>query len=70
MATLTVEVDDKELSFLKSLLNHFSFVTIRETSEDTDEEVLSNLRQGIEELGMIQKGELKSRSAREFLKDL
>lgn len=72
MATLTLEIEDKKLKFFKDLIQHFSFVRIKETEveEDTDEQVRENIRAGVKELREVLKGERKSRPAREFLKDL
>jgi len=72
MATLTLEIEDKKLKFFKDLIQHFSFVRIKETEveEDTDEQVRENIRAGVKELREVLKGEKKSRPAREFLKDL
>jgi hypothetical protein len=71
MATLTVEVEDKELGFLRDLLKRFPFVKISEdVAEDSDEEIRANIREGVREMVLVEKGNLKSRSAREFLKEL
>lgn len=72
MATLLVEIEDKKLKFFKELLQSLPFVKMREIypNEDTDEQVISNIRQGIQEMRLVENGEHKSRSAREFLKDL
>lgn len=72
MATLTVEVEDRELSFFKNLLDRFPFVRIKEemNDEDTDGEVIENIRKGVEEMKLVEEGKLGSRSAREFIKSL
>lgn len=69
MATITVE--DDELGFLRELLKRFPFVKVSEgTDEDSDEAVRANIREGIREMALIEKGELKGRPAREFLNNL
>ncbi|OJV13416.1 MAG: hypothetical protein BGO21_16010 [Dyadobacter sp. 50-39] len=71
MATLTVEVEDNELDFLRDLLKKFPFVKVSERiEEDTDEEVRANIREGIREMALVEEGSLQTRSARAFLKDL
>ncbi|MEZ0611084.1 hypothetical protein ACAW74_21400 [Fibrella sp. WM1] len=72
MATFIIDVEDRKVRFIKNLLKHFSFVTIQETQpdEDTDEEVIANIRQGVKELRLVEQGKLKSRPARDFLNDL
>jgi hypothetical protein len=71
MATLTIEVDDKELRFLRDLLNKFPFVRVsEETGEDSCGEVRENIREGVRQMASVEKGDLKTRPAREFLKEL
>jgi len=72
MATITVDVQDKKLKFFKELINQLSFVKIREDEpdEDTDEQVIANIRQGVKEMSLVEQGKMKSRPAREFLKEL
>ncbi|SOD95427.1 hypothetical protein [Spirosoma fluviale] len=69
MAVLTLEIDDKEVSFFKDLIYHLPFVRIK-NEEDSDDAVLANIRQGVEELRAVEQGKAKSRPARDFLNDL
>ena len=71
MATLTVEVEDNELNFLRDLLKRFPFVRVSEEIEDdSDEEVRANIREGIRQMDLVEEGSLQTRPAREFLKEL
>lgn len=72
MATITLEVQDKKLKFFKELINQFSFVKIREEEpeEDTDEQVIANIREGVRQMRLVEQGKMKSRPARDFLKEL
>ncbi|AKD53721.1 hypothetical protein [Spirosoma radiotolerans] len=72
MAVLTLEIDDKEVSFFKNLIDHLPFVRIQNEGggEDSDEAVVNNIRQGLNELRAVEQGSMKSRPAREFLNDL
>ena len=72
MATLILEVENKKLKFFKDLIQHFSFVKLQtdELDEDTDEQVIANIRQGVKELRLVEQGKMKSRPAREFLREL
>ncbi|AQG79135.1 hypothetical protein [Spirosoma montaniterrae] len=72
MATITVEVQDKKLKFFKELLNQLSFVKIREDEpdEDTDEQVIANIREGVRQMRLVEQGKIQSRPAREFLDEL
>ncbi|MET7256579.1 hypothetical protein [Dyadobacter fermentans] len=71
MATLTVEVEDNELNFLRDLLKRFPFVRVSEEIEDdSDEEVRANIREGVRQMDLVEEGSLQTRPAREFLKEL
>lgn len=74
MATITVEVEDKKLKFFKELLNQLSFVKIREDEttpdEDTDEQVVANIREGVRQMRLVEQGKLKATPFKDFLKEL
>ena len=72
MATFLIEIEDKKLKFFKELLQNLPFVKMREmiSDEDTDEQVIANIRQGLKEMRLVEQGKIKSRPAREFLQDL
>lgn len=71
MATITVEVEDTELGFLRELLTKFPFVKINEEdSGDSDEDIRANVREGLREVYLVEEGKLKARAAREFLNEL
>lgn len=72
MATLIIDVEDRKVRFIKNLLKHFSFVSIQETQpdEDTDEEVIANIRQGLKELRLVEEGKMKATPYKDFLKEL
>ena len=58
MAILTLEVENRKMKFIKDLLQHFSFVRVREEiiDEDSDEQVVSNILKGIREMRQIEQG--------------
>ena len=77
MATITVEVENKKLKFFKELIDQLSFVKIQEnvsdvdtSDEDTDEQVIANIREGVRQMRLVEEGKMKSRPAREFLKEI
>jgi len=72
MATAIIEIENKKLKFFKDLIQNFSFVSVREGNlqEDSDKEVIENIKSGLEEMKLIEQGVKKSRPAREFLKGL
>lgn len=72
MAILTLEVENRKMKFIKNLLQHFSFVRVREEDidEDSEEQVVSNILKSIREMRQIEQGNKKGRSARDFLAEL
>ena len=48
----------------------FKDLEIREDSEQTDEEILNNIRQAVEEMKLIKTGKLKGRPLQELLDEL
>ncbi|WP_149243647.1 hypothetical protein [Dyadobacter sp. 32] len=72
MATLTLEIKDEKLKFFKDLIQNFSFVKVQETESDgdSDEQIIENIRQGVKEMRLVEQGKMRSRPAKEFLKEL
>jgi hypothetical protein len=72
MATITLDVQDKKLKFFKELMNQFSFVKIREEEpeEDTDEQVIANIREGVRQMRLVEQGKMKATPFKDFLKEL
>ena len=72
MATLVLEIENKKLKFFKDLIQNFSFVRVQETEldEDTDEQVIANIRQGVKELRLVEQGKMQATSFKDFLKEL
>ncbi|MFN3851248.1 MAG: hypothetical protein ACK4NY_17565 [Spirosomataceae bacterium] len=72
MTTITLEIEDSKLKFFKDLLKNFSFVKIKEEvlDEDSDEDVIANIKQGIKEMRLVEDGKMKSTPFNEFLKEL
>ncbi len=72
MATLVLEIPNKKLKFIKDILSHLSYIKVQEPEpdEDTDEEVIANIRQGAKEVRLIEQEKMKGRPFSEFLKKL
>jgi len=72
MAILTLEVKDNKFQFFKDLISNFRFVKIKEVEhdEDSDEEVMANIKNGIEEIRLVEQGKMKATPVRDFLKEL
>ncbi len=72
MAILTLEIKDQKLKFFKDLIKNFSFVKLKEEKwdGDTDDEIRTNIRQGIKEMKLVEEGKMKSTPFNEFLNEL
>ena len=72
MATIIIEVQDRKQKFFKELLNQLSFVTIREEEleEDTDEQVVASIREGVRQMRLVEQGKMKTTPFKDFLKEL
>ncbi len=73
MARLTLEIEDKQLSFFKKLIQNFKFVQVQETAEldgDTDDEIRENIRRGVAQMRLVEEGKMKTTPLKDFLKEL
>ena len=77
MASITLEYDYCDVNAQKTLeyilsLGFFkpAVVEEEETCEDTKESILGNIKAGLEEVILFQKGQLKTTSAKDFLNEL
>ena len=54
------------------LLRNFSFVKVKNESDDepSKEEILEGIRRGLHEVKLIEEGKMKSRPAKEFIREL
>ncbi len=68
MKQIILNVREDKLQFLVELLSSLEFVEIEK--EPAKENVLKGIKKGFEEAKLIEKGRLKSRSAKEFLNEL
>lgn len=63
-----LEIKDNKAEFFIELLKNFSFVKVKKQSGHID--ILKNIAQGLKEVDLVEKGKLKSRSAKSFLDEL
>ncbi len=68
MKQITLKVKEDKFKFFMELIHSLGFVEV-EKEPDRDE-VLKGIKQGFEEVELIEKGKLKSRSAKDFLNEL
>ena len=71
MRHVTIYTTDKEYSHFIELAKNLHYVKKIETDDEpTKEEVIANIKRGLEEVRLIKKGELKTTSLNDFLNEL
>lgn len=71
MRQVTVYTTDKEYSHFVELAKNLHYVKKIETDEDpVKEDILDNLKAGLEEVQLFKKGKLKTTPAKDFLNEL
>lgn len=71
MRQVTVYTTNKEYSHFIELAKNLHYVKKIETDEEpTKEEILDNIKAGLEEVKLFKKGKLKTTSANDFLNEL
>ncbi len=64
-----LEIKDNKVPFVLELLNNLSFVKIKPISAEKTE-IMTDVREAVEELKLVRKGKLKGISAKELLDEL
>ena len=70
MKQVTVHIPDKNYPFFLELVKRLGFVKKVVENEPSREEVMSNLREAVDELKLIKAGKREGISARELLNEL
>lgn len=71
MRQVTIYTTDKDYNHFVQLAKNLHYVKKIETDEGpTKEEVIENLKAGLEEVRLFEKGKLKTTPAKEFLNEL
>ncbi|MBK6339530.1 MAG: hypothetical protein IPN93_04570 [Bacteroidetes bacterium] len=71
MRHVTVYTTDKEYNHFVELAKNLHYVKKIETDDEpTKDEIVSNLKRGLEEMQLIKKGKLKTTSLNDFLNEL
>ncbi|WP_299286390.1 hypothetical protein [uncultured Mucilaginibacter sp.] len=71
MRQVTVYTTDKDYNHFVQLAKNLSYVKKIETDDEpTKEEIIENIKAGLEEVRLFEKGELKTTPAKEFLNEL
>lgn len=68
---LVLSIRDSKLSFFLELIRNFRFIKVEVLDKDSSkEEIKSNIRKGVKELQLIEKGRLKTTPLKDFLNGL
>ena len=71
MRQVTIYTTDKEYSHFVELAKNLHYVKKIETDDEHDiEDILENIKAGLEEVKLFKKGKLKTTSAKDFLNEL
>lgn len=78
MKQVTLNIKDGKFKFFLELLKNLDFVEVvkksqestKEDQGDSDEEIVENIKRGLDEVQLIKEGKLKSRSATALLDEL
>ncbi len=70
MRHVTIYTTDKEYSHFLELAKNLAYVKKIQTDEDADENILNNIKAGLEEVRLFKKGKLKTTSAKDFLNEI
>ncbi|MBP6153605.1 MAG: hypothetical protein KA457_02215 [Chitinophagales bacterium] len=71
MKQITLNIPDNKVLFFMELVNNLGFVKNVETDDEpTKEQILDNIKAGLEEMKLIKQGKLKTTSLNDFLNEL
>lgn len=72
MKQVTLKIKDSKFKFFMDLIKNFDFVKVKEEEDEGDskEEIIANIRTGLQELKMIEEGKMKSTPFKQFLDEL
>lgn len=66
---ILLEIKDNKASFIMELLNSFSFVKVKKLTNEKAE-LISDIREAVEELNLIKEGKKEARNAEDFINEL
>jgi len=71
MKEIRLNIEEEKLNFFLELIGNFDFIKIDENKlNETDVQIIQNIRVGLEEIKQIKAGKHASRPAKEFLNEL
>lgn len=72
MKNVIIKIPDNKLQFFMELVNNLGFVKSVELDNDepTREQILDNIKAGLDEVKLFKNGKLKTTSAKDFLNEI
>lgn len=71
MKQITLNIPDKKVPFFWELVNNLGFVKkVTTDDEPTKQQILDNIKAGLQEVQLYKKGKLKTTSVKDFLNEL
>lgn len=67
---IVLDVQEKKVPFIMELLKNFKFVKVESKPSPYKQEVMDNIKQGFEEVKLIEQGKIAGRPIEELLKEL
>ena len=72
MTQITLNIKDSKVGFFLELIKNFDFVKVEKQgyTEPTNDEIKENIKQGLQEVKLIEQGKMKATSLNDFLNEL
>jgi hypothetical protein len=71
MKEVTLYIQENKFKFFMDIVRNFDFVKVADIDNgDSKEDIIDNIKTGLNEIKLIEKGKLKARPAKDFLNEL
>jgi hypothetical protein len=72
MTQIVLNIKDSKVGFFLELIKNFDFVKVekQDYTEPTKDEIKENIKQGLKEVQLIEKGKMKATPLNDFLNEL
>lgn len=68
MTRLTIQIQESKVAFFMELIKNFDFVKVDQYT--TNEDIKDNIRQGLQEMQLIEQGKMQTTPLNDFLNEL
>jgi tetrahydromethanopterin S-methyltransferase subunit A len=70
MTQVVLNINDNKVEFFMELVKNFDFVKVEDYTEPTNKKIKASIRQGLEEVKLIEQGKKKGTPLNDFLNEL